>query len=199
MLPEQGVVRALRQWRQGAALVYTGPAGVGKTHAAHALLTRLGVPVHVFPATLPLSDWPARLPAPRALPAWAAAALRRLPDGDGAPAALTALLVALAPVGVLVDDLHDAPGLQTEALLRLAGSVDRARGVTLLLTSRQAAPAGLPACPVEPLPEDGTLALTHHELGPDVPPEAVAWVHARAQGNPLFTLEFLRYRGRDAA
>ncbi|GHF40197.1 hypothetical protein HNQ07_001636 [Deinococcus metalli] len=190
---EQAALRALRNRRQGAVLAYHGPAGVGKTHAAHDLLRRGGVQAHTVAATLPLTEWPARFPAGRGLPGWAEAALRRLPDGDGALSALAALIAAHAPVGVIVDDLHDAPPTQAAALRTLADLLGRARGVVLLFTTRHAVPDGLAACAVEPLDADGTDALCAGELGPDLPPEVRRWVYGRARGNPLFTLEYLRF------
>ncbi|MFC3832305.1 MULTISPECIES: hypothetical protein [Deinococcus] len=193
VIEEQAVVRALRNRRQGAVLAYHGPAGVGKTHAAHDLLRRAGVRAHALSATLPLADWPARFPAGRALPGWIQAALRRLPDGDGALSALAALIASHAPVGVIVDDLHDASPAQAQALTTLAGLLARARGVALLLTTRHAVPGDLPAYEICPLDEAGTAALCATELGPHLPPEVCHWVHARAHGNPLFTLEYLRF------
>ncbi|THF87705.1 tetratricopeptide repeat protein [Deinococcus sp. KSM4-11] len=190
---EQAVMRALHSRRQGAVLAYHGPAGVGKTHAAHDLLRRAGTRAHTLPATLPLADWPARLPPARALPGWAEAALRRLPDGDGALGALATLIAANAPVGVVVDDLHDATPAQASALLTLAELLGRARGVALLFTTRHTVPEGLAACAVEPLGAEATAALCAEELGPALPPEVCAWVHGRARGNPLFTLEYVRF------
>lgn len=190
---EQAVLRALRSRRQGAVLAYHGPAGVGKTHAAHELLRRAGVRAHALSATLPLADWPARFPAGRALPGWTQAALRRLPDGDGALSALAALIASHAPVGVIVDDLHDASPAQAQALTTLAGLLARARGVALLLTTRHAVPDGIAAYEISPLDATGTAALCGAELGPQLPPEVSHWVHARAHGNPLFTLEYLRF------
>ncbi len=186
-------MRALRNRRQGAVLVYQGPAGVGKTYAAHDLLRRAGVRAQSLPATLPLTDWPVRLLPARALPGWAEAALRRLPDGDGALSALAALIAAHAPLGVVVDDLHDAPSAQAAALRTLANLLGRARGVALLFTTRHTTPGNLDICVVEPLDMTGTAALCAGELGPNLPPEVNAWVHGRARGNPLFTLEYLRF------
>ncbi|PNY82021.1 tetratricopeptide repeat protein [Deinococcus koreensis] len=193
--PEEAVLRALRQRRQGAVLVYTGPAGVGKTHAARELLRRAAVRSYSLSATLPLAEWPARLPAPRGLPAWADHALRQ-PGGDGGLSALAALIAALAPTGLQIDDLHDAPGAQVTALSTLAGLLSNARGVALLFTSRQSAPAGLPSCEVQPLDEAGTAQLTAQELGAGVPAEVSTWIYTHARGNPLFTLEYLRYLAR---
>ena len=96
------LLRAVRQRRQGAVLVLTGPPGIGKTHAARALLQRAAVRTLEVPATLSLAAWPTRLPAVRGLPVWVEAALRRLPEDEGAIPALAASLTACAPLTILM-------------------------------------------------------------------------------------------------
>lgn len=191
MTPEDAVVNALRG-RPGAVLAFVGPPGIGKTYAAQALLRRVAVPAPVLSARTPLAEWPLLLPRPRKLPAWAEAALPALPE-ESALTALAALLAALAPLCLLVEDLHDAAPAQQAALLALAQRVGRARGVALLLTSRQPLPTSVPAVTVQALEPPGTAQLIGRELGGAVPDGADAWIHARALGNPLFTLEYLRY------
>ncbi|MGY2896551.1 tetratricopeptide repeat protein [Deinococcus sp. UYEF24] len=192
MLPEELVLRALQGRRQGAVVAYVGPAGIGKTYAAKSLVQRAAVTTYILPASLPLSGWPVQLPRPRHLASWIERGLERGPD-DSWLAALSGLLAALAPLSLLVEDLHDAEPEQQEVIFRLARRASRARGVALILTSRQALPTDIPAQTVEVLSQEGSVALVAHELGEGVPDAAISWIHARALGNPLFTLEYLRF------
>jgi len=173
-------------------MAYVGPAGIGKTYAAKLLLQRAAVATHVFPAALPLSRWPEQLPRPRQLTSWIERGLARRSD-DSLLVALAGLLSALAPLVLLIEDLHDAEADQQEVIFRLARRIVRARGVALILTSRQALPADIPAQTVEALSPSETAVLIAHELGEGVPDAAVSWIQARALGNPLFTLEYLRF------
>ena len=47
-----------------------------------------------------------------------------------------------------------------------------------------------------PLSEGASRALLERTLGAEPPPEAARWIYGRAAGNPLYTLEYLRYLTR---
>ncbi|WP_036219657.1 hypothetical protein, partial [Calidithermus chliarophilus] len=43
---------------------------------------------------------------------------------------------------------------------------------------------------------EASTALLQGQAGGALPPEACEWIYQRAQGNPLFTLEYFRHLGR---
>ncbi len=187
--------------RVGVALGLWGEAGIGKTHEANALLRVVPCASVTLHATIPLSALPSVVPLPRRD---AAGVERRLaPLATGAaldPAAQVSLLgglfTALAPVVVLLEDLHEASDERRALLVALAGVVRRSPGVALLVTSRAALPAPIQGHRLPALDVQRTEALLHSELGRALPDEALAWIQGRTKGNPLFALEFARYLSR---
>lgn len=192
----------------GLAALLFGPVGAGKTHAAQAL--RQGAPFRSLTvrATQPLSEL-AHLFLHDAAPRWVRAALgrlvrrERLGEGDLA-LALVAALTTAAPVVVQVEDLHEAVGVRRTLWAALAQGVRRSRGVALLGTSLEPLPP-FETVEVPPLAGAELGALIHGHLGavlPDagdpgaVPRGATEWIAARTLGNPLFTLEYVRFLTR---
>lgn len=187
--------------RAGVALALYGEAGVGKSTVAHEVLQQVSCRSSSLHAARALAALPAELPQPSRLPLWARRTLERLVGGEHldpqhAADALAALLAALAPIVLHVDDLHEAPAEGLELYTALAARVRRSRGVALLATSRTSPPAPFEACRVEPLSAEAARALLEQELGAAPPAAAAAWIYARTLGNALFTLEYLRYLTR---
>lgn len=185
--------------RRGLALGLWGEAGVGKTYTAMQLLQALPCPSVRLHATAPLAEL-SRRPWP-ALPRWAEVTLQRLQAQrqqpvSGSVEALAALLAATAPIVVALDDLHEAGAAQLEQLQALARLIQRSRGVALLVTSRHPPPEPFEAYPVHALDNDHSAMLLAGQLGVTLPSEAAAWVYQRAEGNPLFSLEYLRHLTR---
>ncbi|WP_216322246.1 AAA family ATPase [Deinococcus aestuarii] len=183
--------------RLGVTLGVWGEPGIGKTHLAAQVLREVPCASLSVPAALPVTELLGALPRPRQLPAWAGGQLDRLgrgepPKPETLAATLATVLAALAPFVLHLEDVHEAA---EDHLARLAGvgrAVRRSRGVGLLATSRAELPPPFLSRRLTPLGPDEVAALLGREVGVAVPPEAVAWVHARTGGNPLFALEFTR-------
>ena len=69
-------------------------------------------------------------------------------------------------------------------------------GRGLVVTSRRALPEPFTPVQLLPLSEDASRALLERTLGAEPPLEATRWIYGRAAGNPLYTLEYLRYLTR---
>ncbi|MDQ3397472.1 MAG: hypothetical protein M3511_06820, partial [Deinococcota bacterium] len=187
--------------RAGLALGLWGEAGIGKTHAVQELLaaaTCRGFSLH---AAVPLTELLRTVPRSPRLPLWAARSAERLERGEhlellSSADTLSALLAALAPVVLHLEDLHEAAPERQGLWQALAERVGRTRGAALLATSRTRPPEAFEAWRVEPLSEASSASLLAAKLGSKLPQEANAWIYKRAQGNPLFTLEYLRYLSR---
>ncbi len=194
-------LRPVRLRRRGAALALWGEAGIGKSHTALEVL-RLGeLRSHSFPARTPLSDLALQLPRPRRLSLWSQTQLDLLQRGEGAGQdhirdLLCTVLVGLAPVTLLLEDLHELSPVQTAQVASLARAITGLRGVALLVTSRRLPPAPFEPHHLGPLAEPAFAALLEAELRAPLPPEASRWLIQRARGNPLFGLESLRYLAR---
>lgn len=194
-------LRAVLCKRPGQALWLWGEPGVGKTFTAQALLREVpcrGLSLH---ATLPDRALLLSLPWPSRQPIWTEAQRHRILQGQHVPVAdlvdtLTATLGALAPFVLHIDDLHEADSDRQNLVKKLAQGVLRLRGVGLLVTSRSEAPLPFQGYRVEPLSPAESDQLLRAQAGGELPREGLAWVFSRAQGNPLYTLEFWRYLSR---
>lgn len=186
--------------RAGAALGLWGEAGIGKTHAVQHLLRELPCKSFSFHATTPLTEILRTLPLNR-LPVWAQALGERARKGESlegqqAADALGAALAALAPVVLHLEDIHEASPQQLEAIERLGQPLSHSKGVALLVTSRTLPPEPFQAVRLEPLAEADAAQLLQTQLGAGLPQEAQRWIYNHARGNPLFSLEYLRYLTR---
>ncbi len=187
--------------RPGLAFCLWGAPGIGKTHAALALLR--GAPCRSMSvhATQPLEGTVSRLPRPKKLALWLERALERLERG-GSPGTetllgtLAGLLAANAPFILHVEDLHEANDERLEFWRQLAVTVARLRGVGLLTTSRVPPPNALEVITLLALNREASDALLEAEAGAVLPQEGLAWIFQHAVGNPLFTLEYFRFLAR---
>ena len=191
----------LTQRRPGVALGLWGEPGVGKTHAALALLRAFPGRSWTVHATQTLASVASLLPRPKKPTLWLERTLERLARGEQAEAAmgaqtLAALLSATAPVVLHVEDLHETSEEGLAFWTQVAAIVSRTRSVGLVVTGRAAPPAGFEALRLAPLSREDSGALLEAEVGAALPGEALAWVFERARGNPLFTLEFFRLLSR---
>ena len=189
---KQQLARLSRR-RGSVVLGLWGDAGSGKTwtvrEARRAAAVR-SVEVH---ASWTPGAVAAALPRPARQPAWLPSALARL-ELDHAEAADTvaALLGALAPFALHVEDLHDADPVARRWWDRLVLRVRCLNGVGLIFTSRAVLGDEVTAQRTVPLSQTETAALLDAELGTALPHAAALWIHDRTQGHPLFALEFLR-------
>lgn len=190
-------LRAAAAGREGHALALLGAAGVGKSWLAGRALAQMGCLTLTCSTALPLAQVVGGLPRPARLPAWAERTLTAASAGRGEASAalveaLAAALKLAAPVVFHLDDLHAASPEVRVLTPALAAAVTRLPGVVLLVTGRR--PPGEPFVEtwLEPLDEGAAGRLLEAHLGAPVPARVAAWIHERAGGNPLFTLEYLR-------
>jgi tetratricopeptide (TPR) repeat protein len=188
--------------RPGVAIAIQGVAGIGKTHAVQRLLRETPCASCSLHATRPLAQIlhavMRSMPRSAVVPTWTKRILERFEgDEDIEPEwglqAFSALLSKLAPFVLHLEDMHEVSSDRLALIRLLAGMVKRAKGVALLVTSRQAPPDEFEALRLEPLAVDEMRDMLAFELQSALPPEAVDWLFERTAGHPLFALEFLRY------
>lgn len=194
-------LKALALGRSGLALGLWGEAGIGKTHAVAQLLSSLGFAHFSFHAAREPGQMLALLPKPPRLPIWVENAWSKNQQGHKLEPlllqqTLAAVLTQLAPLVLHIEDLHEASPEQQGWMVGLAGLLGRSKGVGLIVTSRTLLPAPFEARRLEPLGLAAVQGLLEAELGSGLPPEAVGWIYSKAGGNPLFSLEYLRYLAR---
>jgi tetratricopeptide (TPR) repeat protein len=178
-----------------------GEAGIGKTFAARDILRHAPCQHLNAHATVPLLELVRLLPLVQKLPIWA----ERLDDrvrqvehleDETVLDLLAAKLSALAPFVLYLEDLHEAGREQRELIVQLARKAGRIKGVGLLVSSRQMPPEPFEAHRLKPLSREAVRELLEAEVNAALPVAALDWIHARAAGNPLFTLEFFRHMAR---
>lgn len=189
------------QKRRGLALGLWGEAGVGKSYQIKELLRTLACRSASFHATTSLTTVAATLPKPKKLATWAGRTLARLGQGETVEAntltdALGVTLAGLAPFVLHLEDIHEADEERTSFIQELAKVVSRSKGVGLLVTSRKEPLEPFATIKLEPLSQQESDALLEQDLKATLPKEALAWIYSKAAGNPLYTLEYLRYLTR---
>jgi hypothetical protein len=103
------------------------------------------------------------------------------------------LLAGLAPFVLHLEDIHEASDERLEFITALAQVVLRIKGVGLVVTSRKEPPEPFASIKLEPLLQQDADKLLEQELKTPLPKEALTWLYDKAAGNPLYTLEYLRY------
>ena len=195
-------IRRIFKQRVGACFGLWGEPGIGKTHTANAFIRELSISSFAIKAKTSSQFFLIRLPiAKRKVPKWASIALETTKSGGHVEsraliAAFSAYLSALSPFVLHLEDLHEASLEQLAFWTELAQAVKRTSNVVMLASSRT-----LPTAPFEPiqlghLSFDQSGVLLETEIGGELPQRAKAWIFNHAQGNPLFTLEFLRHMVR---
>ena len=200
-LPKSVIARrfnAVLSKRAGLALAVTGEAGIGKSFQVSQALREIpcrSVSVH---ATSSEQQLFLALPKVKKLPVWAIRQLEKLEKAefvttDVVVNSLMVVLAGLAPFVLHLEDAHEASLERLEMIEKLAQAVLHTKGVGLLITSRSLAPKGFTGLRLEALGKSESDSLLEQELGAKPPAEALEYMFARAQGNPLFSLEFLRF------
>ncbi|MFC4638828.1 AAA family ATPase [Deinococcus hohokamensis] len=189
---------ALSTKRGGVALALWGDPGVGKSWVASQVLRALPLRSAEVPASADPAAVVRTLLRPARLPTWTEEALRRLNQGEpvspeATADALNSLLSELAPFVLLVGDLHEAPAEQQALWQAVAAGATRSRGVAVLTTTRQVPPAPFESQALEPLSDEDTAGMLSQTLGAALPGEAARWIGQHALGNPLFSVEYLRF------
>jgi tetratricopeptide (TPR) repeat protein len=195
-------VRRIRKTKNGLALAFWGEPGIGKSHAATQLIQGLaGISLRIQ-ARATIRDFLDALPvATRSLPTWALRALEMAQQGQviesrNLIAALEAKLAALAPFTLHLENWHEATTEQHEFWTQLVLVLQHTRQVLVLVTSRTQPPLPFESHQLERLCELEADLLFETEIAGSLPTQAKTWVFQKAQGNPLFTLEFFRYLTR---
>jgi DNA-binding SARP family transcriptional activator len=196
-------LHAVASKRNGAALGLCGEPGIGKSYGTQQLLRGLPCRSASVHATSSNSSILRVLPAPAHVAAWLESALEQFARSSVAAKVfaetLGALLAALGPFVLHVEDLHEANPEQRDGWLQLAQQVTRTRGVALIVTSRMSLPEPFETVTLEPLDLDAMTRLLELEAGSKLPVEAITWIEGYAQGNPMFTLEYFRHLSRIGA
>jgi pentatricopeptide repeat protein len=187
--------------RESFAVALVGEAGLGKSYQLNRLVQNLTCRSVQLPANAGDGLLARSFVGHDRVPSWAVRSIQRLESGETlTPArladAITAHLLANAPFVLWLEDWHEANPAQHEVWSGVAQGLKGTRGVALLVASR-----GVPAEPFESLrlealdlPE--SRSMLEAQIGAPLPDAAVAWIQARASGNPLFTLEYFRFLAR---
>jgi tetratricopeptide (TPR) repeat protein len=178
-----------------------GEAGIGKTFTARQVLHQTACQHLSAHASVPILELVRGLPLVKNLPVWAERLEDRVRQGEYLEDEtvldlLAAKLSALAPFALYLEDLHETGLEQRELIVQLARRAGRIKGVGLLVSSRQLPPEPFEAHRLEPLDRNTVRVMLEAEVASSLPVAALDWIHARAAGNPLFTLEFFRHMAR---
>jgi tetratricopeptide (TPR) repeat protein len=187
--------------RPGLVLGLWGEAGIGKTHTAAYLLRETSYKNLSLHVTTPLSSLAKALPKPKALPVWAERIFEKLErnevlSSEQTSSAFGAVLSEIAPFILHLEDIHEASVERLGWIQALARVVTRLKGVALIVTSRTEPPEPFETIRLEKLDFEGIKNLLEIEARAALPLEALEWIHGKAAGNPLFTLEFFRFLAR---
>jgi hypothetical protein len=187
--------------RKGVVLGVWGEAGIGKSYAVEQLLKDLPCRTASLHATVPFRTLAQRLPRAKKLASWAERTLIRLANNETVETtnvldALGAALAALAPFVLHLEDLHEADSERREFVQNLARMVQRSKGVGLVVTSRTEPPPPFIPFRLKPLTKEQSDSLLENEFTAPLPKEALEFIYSKAAGNPLYTLEYLRYLTR---
>jgi DNA-binding SARP family transcriptional activator len=185
---------------KGVSLGIWGEAGVGKSYQVTRLLQDLSCRSASFHATTPLATL-ATLPRPKKLATWAERTLERVAKNEavettGILNALGVTLAGLAPFVLHLEDIHEADEERFSFIRELATVISRVKGVGLIVTSRREPPESFTNIKLEPLSQLESDNLLETDRNATLPKEALAGIYSKAAGNPLYTLEYLRYLTR---
>jgi hypothetical protein len=186
----------------GAALVF-GEAGIGKSHFLQGLRHTLRCLHLTLHATEPPERLLEQLPFRSHCAMTVSAALGHLrqqqrPNRTALLDLLLTQLKAAAPVIVFVEDLHEADAEQLVFWQRLQSSIQRLRGVGLVMASRSQPLEGIAVYRIAPLTLEQTQFLLQTASVGGVLPDMVAQaIWERCQGNPLFSLEYFKFLQRE--
>jgi hypothetical protein len=187
--------------RKGVVLGVWGEAGIGKSYRVAELLRSLPCQTLSLHATTPLSTLATTLVKPKKLASWAERTLTRLAKNESVEAAnvldaFGATLAALAPFVLHLEDLHEADNERLEFIQKLAQMIQRTKGVGLIITSRIEPPTPFEKFRPEPLTKEESDSLLGREVAAPLPKDALEFIYRKASGNPLYTLEYLRFLSR---
>ena len=186
---------------RGVALGVWGEAGIGKSYRVKSLLQALPCQKLSLHATTSLESFVIKLKRPKKLALWAEKTLEKVQKGESVENsnvinALATTLAGLAPFVLHLEDIHEVGTERLEFIQTLAQTVKKLRGVGLLVTSRQVLNEPFLAVKLEALSQEDSEVLLEDELKAVLPKEALEFIYNKAAGNPLFTLEYVRFLAR---
>jgi tetratricopeptide (TPR) repeat protein/DNA-binding SARP family transcriptional activator len=187
--------------KAGLLLGLCGTAGAGKTYTANQLLSHSKFRFVTLQASSPMSVLAKTLlnalKNHRKSPTWVVSMLSQLERGeyleqDLMVQAFIAGMSSLAPFVLFVEDLHELEPERAQFYTDFAQALQRIPRIALLVTSRTKLPELFESLHLEALDSSESAALITQEFGLSIPDQTLDWVFKQAQGNPLFTLEYLR-------
>jgi tetratricopeptide (TPR) repeat protein len=186
---------------RGVALGVWGEAGIGKSYTVASVLKKLPCHTLSLHATTPLASLVSQLSKPKKLALWAEKTLEKVQKGEQVEtsnliSALGASLAGLAPFVLHLEDMHEANPERLAFLHDLAQTVQKLKGVGLLVTSRQMPSEPFMSVKLESLSKEDSDKLLESELKAILPKEGLEFIYSKASGNPLFTLEYMRFLAR---
>jgi tetratricopeptide (TPR) repeat protein len=186
--------------RNGVVVGLVGAPGIGKSHTAVQTFKTLKLPWLKIQAnasdTVVARAWLEVLEQQSvSLPSWATGLLERLNASEVLKAEALSqvcltIMQALAPFALLIEDAHEANEIQLERWVLLARSISK--NTALILTSRNALPEVFKVLALETLSISDMTILLEQTAGSSVPEVVADWIFARSEGNPLFSIEYLR-------
>lgn len=186
--------------RTAVVLGIWGEAGIGKTYTVQQILEQMPCKGFSLHATV---GFPVLIQTLKAknLEVWAEHTFEQMLNGQtvagsAAADAVGVALTSLAPAIMHLEDIHEADPERLEFIIQLAQIVLRSKGVGLLLTSRTQPPEPIAGLRLEPLGYGSAKSLLETQAGAQIPKEALDWIFTKANGNPLFTLEYFRHLSR---
>jgi hypothetical protein len=183
--------------RTGAALALWGEIGIGKSWTAQQLLRRVPCRHYTLHAAAHAERLVDLLPAQARYPERVERALAHWRRGTlDTQTSVEALIIALRPLApfiVQLEDLHEAEPEQLELWTQLARRIRRSPGLGLIATSQPPPPKPFASVQLTALSDDETAALLSEALGAQLPLETQHWIMRRTRGNPLYSLEYLRF------
>lgn len=176
--------------RGSVAVGWWGEVGIGKSHLVREVLRGLSCRMLSVQANIVFSRLLELLGKP----------------GQSTPSApkqqaqtLLRVLWENAPLMLHLEDFQELLPEQLELWGFVAADLQEGRGVGLLTTGRRVPLPGIQAQRLQPLSDDEQRQVLSEVAGSALPEAAVAWLLERAQGNPLFALEYFRWLSRQGA
>jgi hypothetical protein len=183
---------------RAVTLALWGEAGIGKSFTVATTLKHLPCQHLSVHATLPFHHLITQLPKSKNLPSWILQILQRIERHNFVEEvqlldALATYLATLAPFVLHLEDIHEISPEKLESIIQLAKRLQYSRGVGLLVTSRVEPPEVFTNIHCSRLTKVVSDQLIQQELKASVPSTALDWIYQKAQGNPLYTLEYVRF------
>ena len=184
--------------RKAITLGVWGEAGIGKSHTVSATLNSLPCQKLSLHATSSFATLAKALPVSSKFPLWVSQNLAKLKQQELAEQSfvvdtLNAALGVLAPFVFHFEDIHEVSGERLKFIAALAKAIKRNKGVGLLVSSRTEPPEVFKPIRLSGLPKEESDLLLQNELKTILPAQAMQWIYEQASGNPLYSLEYLRF------